>query len=170
MMQKSCEDIAEKLVDYTDGRLLPNESANVAEHLAECKDCRATVKALQKSLSMATVIWEDDLTEIDTASVPTPRPSRFHWRRYAAAAASILIAIGISMVWRSMISPQEPKPTLAEIERKIAEAGSAARLLAAADLLAKHPSTKEMMERQYRYIVDTYPQTPAGARAKLRIH
>jgi anti-sigma factor RsiW len=168
-MQKSCEDIAEMLVDYTDDRLPPTESAKMCEHLAKCESCRATVKALKKSLNLATVIWEDGLAEIDTAGAPTSRPSRFHWRRYAAVAASILIAIGISMVWRSMISPQEPKPTLAEIERKIAEAGSAARLLAAADLLVDYPNTQEIVKKQYRHIVETYPQTHAAAKVQSRI-
>jgi len=58
---------------------------------------------------------------------------------------------------------------LAEIEREITESGSAARLLAAADLLAKYPDAKTIVERQYRYIVETYPETPAAAKAKLRI-
>jgi anti-sigma factor RsiW len=168
-MQKSCEDIAEMLVDYTDERLPPSESAKVGKHLAKCESCRATVKALQESLNLAKVIWEDGLAEIDTVRVPTVRRlARSRWREYAAVAASILMVIGVSALWRAMTRPEEVKPTFAEVEQRIQQAGSAARLLAAAELLAEYPDAQPIMQRQYRYIVDTYPQTPAGARAKLR--
>ncbi|MHC4474398.1 MAG: anti-sigma factor family protein [Planctomycetota bacterium] len=169
-MEESCRESAEMLVDYADGQLPPSESAKVAAHLARCKDCRAAVQALQKSLNLAKVIWEDGLAEIDTVRVPTTRRlSRFRWRRYAAVAASILMVIGISALWRAMTGPEEIKPKFAEIEQSIQQAGNAARLLATAELLARYPDTRPIMQRQYRYIVNTYPQTPAAATVKLRI-
>lgn len=169
-MENSCREIAEMLVDYTDGQLQPNESAKVAAHLARCKDCRAAVQALHKSLNLTKVIWEDGLAEIDTVRVPTARRlSRSRWRRYAAVAASILMVIGVSAVWRAMTRPKEVKPPFAEIEQRIQQAGRAARLLATAELLAKYPDTRPIMQRQYRYIVNTYPQTPAAGKVRLRI-
>jgi anti-sigma factor RsiW len=168
-MKESCKDIAEMLVDYADGQLPPGESAEVAEHLAGCKDCRAAVKALQRSLSLATVVWEDGLAQVKDIRVPTARSSRFRWRQLAAIAAGILIVAGVSLIRRTKTGPKEAKPTFAEIEQRIEQAGSAARLLAAAELLAQYPDARPIMQRQYRYIVDTYPQTPAAAKAKSSI-
>ncbi len=169
-MQKSCKEISEMLVDYADGRLSPSKSSEVAEHLAKCESCRKTLNALQRSLELTGVIWEDGLAETETIHIPIPQKARkLRWPRYAAIAASVLVVVTTSIVWRVLVRPPERELTFAEIERKIIESGSAARLLAAADLLAKYPDAKTIVERQYRYIVKTYPQTPAAAKAKLRI-
>jgi len=77
--------------------------------------------------------------------------------------------VTISGVWRALVRPTEEEPTFAEIERKITESCSAARLLAAVDLLAKYPDAETIVKKQYSYIVETYPETPAAAKAKLRI-
>ncbi|MHC4575034.1 MAG: anti-sigma factor family protein [Planctomycetota bacterium] len=169
-MQKSCEQIEKLLVDYADGELPPRQSSKVTGHLAKCQRCRSTLKAVQRSLDLADVIWKDGLTEIKTVGIAKAPPvRRFKWRRYAAVAASILIAAGISIRWRMMTSPKEAVPNIAEIERTIQEAGRAARLLAAAELLAEYPDAQSIAEQQYRYIVETYPQTPAAAEVKSRI-
>jgi len=169
-MQKSCKDIAEMLVDYADGRLSPSKSSEVTEHLAKCEDCRRMLNALQRSLELTGVIWEDGLAETKTIRIPIPRKTRkIRWPRYAVVAASILVVVTCSIVWRALMKPTKREPTFAEIERKIIESGSAARLLAAADLLAQYPDAETIAKRQYRYIVETYPETPAAAKAKLRI-
>ncbi|MHC4890973.1 MAG: hypothetical protein ACYTEO_16080, partial [Planctomycetota bacterium] len=129
-----------------------------------------TLESLKKSLELAGIIWEDGLAETKTIRIPIPqRASKLRWPRYAAVAAGILLVLTSAVVWRALVRSTEKEPTFAEIERKITESGSAARLLAAADLLAKYPDAKTIVERQYRYIVKTYPQTPAAAEAKLRI-
>ena len=169
-MQRSCENISEMLVNYADGQLSPSESSKVAEHIAKCDDCRKTLAALKRSLELAGVIWEDGLTETEAIRIPIAHKTRkAHWPRYAAIAASILLVVTISGVWRALVKPIEKEPTFAEIERKITESGSAARLLAAADLLAKYPDAETIVKKQYSYIVETYPETPAAAKAKLRI-
>jgi predicted anti-sigma-YlaC factor YlaD len=169
-MQKSCEDIADMLVDYADGRLSPGESSEVSAHLTKCEDCRRTLEALQRSLELAGVIWEDQLAEIEAVRIQIPEKVRkFSWRGYAAIAAGILLVVAISSVWKVLVGPTEKEPTFAEIEQKINESASAARLLAAADLLAKYPDVESVVKQQYRYIVETYPQTPAAAEAKSRI-
>ena len=169
-MQKSCEDITEMLVDYADGRLSPGKSSEVAEHLAKCEDCRRMLNALQCSLELTGVIWEDSLAETEAIRIPIPRKARkSRWPRYAAIAAGILLVVTTSVVWRSLVRPAKKEISFAEIERKIIESGSAARLLAAADLLAKYPDAETIAKQQYRYIVKTYPETPAAAEAKLRI-
>ncbi|MHC4545175.1 MAG: anti-sigma factor family protein [Planctomycetota bacterium] len=169
-MQKSCENISEMLVDYADGQLSPGESSEVAVHLAKCEDCRRTHEALKRSLELAGIIWEDGLAETEAIRIPIPKKVRkFRWSKYAAVAASILLVVTISVVWRALVRPTEEEPTFAEIERRISDSASATRLLAAADLLAKYPDAEAIAKRQYHYVVKKYPETPAAAEAKLRI-
>ncbi|MHC4618769.1 MAG: anti-sigma factor family protein [Planctomycetota bacterium] len=169
-MQKSCEQIENLLVDYADGELPPRQCSKVGEHLTECEHCRATLRALCRSLDLVDVIWKDGLAEIKTVGLAKARPARrFKWPRYAAVAAGILIAAGISITWRMMIGPKQTVRDIAEIERTIQEAGRAARLLAAAELLAEYPDAQSIAKQQYRHIVQTYPDTPAAAQARLRI-
>jgi len=169
-MEKSCEKTAEMLVDYADGQLSPNESKKVAEHLAECVHCRKMMEALQKSLELVGVIWADGLAETKEISVPFSGMARkIRWSQYAAIAAGILLVLTTSIVWRALVRPAKKELTFAEIERKITESGNAARLLAAAELLAEYSDNEAIVKEQYRYIVDTYPQTSEAEKAKLKI-
>jgi hypothetical protein len=169
-MASSCKVVEQMLVDYADGRLSPGESSEVAAHLAKCGDCRRTFEALQRSLKLAGIIWEDGLSETEVIRIPIPKKvRRFHWPVYAAVAAGILLVVAISGVWRVLVRPTEKEPTFAEIEQKINESASAARLLAAADLLAEYPDAETIVKKQYSYIVETYPETAAAAEARLRI-
>ncbi|MHC4154252.1 MAG: anti-sigma factor family protein [Planctomycetota bacterium] len=170
-MEKSCEHIDKLLVDYADGELSASESSQVAEHICKCQRCRRTVQALQRSLDLAGIVWADGLEEIRGAGLPrTKAAPRIRWCRYAAVAAGILIVVGIWIVWPTPTTrPKDAVPKMAEIERTIQEAGRAARLLAAAELLGEYPDAKSIAEQQYRYIVETYPQTPAATQAKPRI-
>ncbi len=169
-MEKSCKEIEQMLVDYSDGRLSPSESSEVAEHLEACERCRRMLNALQRSLELTGVIWADGLAETEAIRIPIPQKARkLRWPRYAAAAAGIILLLTTSIVWHALIRPAKNEINFAEIERRIVESGSAARLLAAADLLAKYPDAKTIVERQYRYVVKTYPETPAAAEAKSKI-
>jgi anti-sigma factor RsiW len=168
-MESSCKEIEQMLVDYADGQLSPGESGKVAEHLAKCGNCRSMLEALQRSLTLAGVIWDDALAEVEPVRTAlSHKPRRIRWPKYAAIAASILLVVG-SFLWRALTKPTEPELTLAQIECKISESASAARLLAAADLLAKYPGGKAIVNRQYRYIAERYSQTLAGSEAKSRI-
>lgn len=167
-MKESCDNFAEMLVDYADGGLSAEQSAKVAEHLTECDHCRTLLEALHKSLELAQVIWQDNLGQTETIRIPAPaRTRRRSWPRYAAAA--ILIVSAISITSRIINKPPKSEPTFAEIEQKITEAGNAARLLAAADLLGGYSDAEPIVKRQYRRIVETYPDTPAAGKAKLQI-
>jgi len=169
-MDRSCEDIKEILVDYADGQLSQSESNKIAEHLAECEHCREMLEALRRSLELAEVVWEDGLAEAKEIRAPSPRKARkIRWPRYAAVAAGILLMLTTSIIWRALVRPAEKEISFAEIERRITEAGTAARLLAAAELLAEYPEAEAIVKEQYRYIVETYPETVAAAQAKLKI-
>jgi predicted anti-sigma-YlaC factor YlaD len=169
-MEKSCENIEEILVDYADGQLSQVDSKKIAEHLEKCKNCRKILEALNKSLKLAGVLWEDGLAE--TKEIRAPRllkRKEIHWTKYFAAAAGIILLITTSILWRTLIRPEEKEINFADIERRIIEAGNSARLLAATELLAEYPDAQSIVKEQYRYIVETYPETTAANKAKLKI-
>ena len=169
-MERSCEDIREMLVDYADGQLSPSESYEVAEHVRKCEHCRETLKALQKSLELAGVIWEDGLAETKEIRAPIHgKVRKIRWPRYAAIAAGILLVVTTSIVWRTLMRPAKKELSFAEIEQKITESGSAARLLAAAELLAKYTDDEAFVKQQYRHIIEVYPSTAAADKARSRI-
>ena len=169
-MEKTCEEIREKLVDYADGQLSQSDSNKIVEHLGKCRNCRRMLDALQRSLELAEVIWEDGLGAAKEIRIPIPVKARkIRWPRYAAVAASILLVLTTSIVWRALVRPAKKELTFAEIERKITESASAARLLAAAELLADYSNNEAIVKEQFRYIVETYPETAAAAKAKLKI-
>ena len=168
-MEKSCEHFEQMLVNYADGQLSPSDSNKVAEHLAQCEKCRNVLDVLQKSLELAGIIWADGLVETENIHIPSIKTRKFRWYRYAVIAASILLVATASVVWHTLTRPKGSELTFAEIERKISESGSAARLLAAAELLSGNPEAETIVKQQYQHIVDTYPETAAAAKAKLRI-
>ena len=172
-MEKSCEKIEELLVDYADGQLSPSEFNKVAEHLEKCENCQKLLGALNKSLELAGVIWSDGLRETKEIRGPIPsKHSKIHWYRYAATAAGVVLLLTSSVVWRAFIRPAKPlknEINFADIERRINNAGNAARLLAATELLAEYPDSQSIVKDQYRYIVETYPDTSAADKAKLKI-
>jgi len=171
MRKKSCEDIQKILVDYADGQLHPEEKTIVSQHLDQCENCRNLFNALNKSLELSTIIWEDNLTEIQNVAIPDlPKERKIHWLRYAAVAASILIIL-TTIITSSINKKQEPELEVSfeEIEKSINDSANAARLLAATELLADYPDYKEMVESQYRYIAKRYPETSATEKIKLKI-
>ena len=169
-MGKLCEEIREMLVDYADGQLSQNKSNEVAEHLAKCRHCQKMLEALQKSLELAGVIWADGLEETKEIHISIPgKPRKIRWLRYAAIAASILLVVTTSVVWHALVRPVKKELTFAEIERKITESGSAARLLAAAELLAEYTDDEAFVKQQYQHIIEVYPKTTAADKARSRI-
>ena len=112
-MEETCKEIEALLVDYTDEQLSPEASNKVTEHLAQCENCRKVLNALQQSLELADIIWTDSLTETKNIRIPIPRKIRkLSWRHYAAIAASILLAVTTSIVWRELVKPVEKAPTV----------------------------------------------------------
>jgi anti-sigma factor RsiW len=171
-MEKSCKEIEEMLVDYADGQLSAGDSNEVAKHLAGCESCRKLLNALRNSLELAGVIWSDGLTEAQNIRIPTSGKARkVRWLRYAAVAAGILLALSALLARRTLVKPAEvqKKPNFAQIERQIEDEGTAARLLAATELVAVNPDTKELIKSQYEYIVTYYPNTDAAKTAKMKI-
>jgi len=169
MTEMSCREIEQMLVDYADGRLSPSQSSEVAEHLAGCQRCNDTLKALQRSLELVQVVWEDGWADAQAIHISKRVKTRQIPRWAYATAAAVLAVAGCWAVWHCLKRPIPQALTVAEIERRITDEGMAARLLAATELLAGKPYAEELVKSQYDHIVERYPSTGAAATAKTRI-
>lgn len=157
MTNRSCEEIRDMLVDYADGELPAPDSQAVAEHLAGCPACRDVVAGLKRSLDLAKAIWLDNLEAPEAASAHRRVVRLLPW---AAVAAAILIVAGVLIV-NSLRRPAELD--YARIDRQVANVATAARLLAATQILAQCEGTESLVQEQCRYILDHYADTPAAA-------
>ena len=169
MTEMSCKEIEQMLVDYADRQLSPSQSSEVAEHLVGCQRCSDVLKALQRSLELAQVVWEDGWADAQAIHI-SKRVKTGEIPRWAYATAAAVLAVAACWVfWHYLNRPAPQALTVAEIERRIADEGMAARLLATAELLAAKPYAEELVKSQYNYIVERYPSTEAAATAKTRI-
>ena len=89
-------------------------------------------------------------------------------RKWLTVAAGILLVAGI-VIWQITTKPPKQQLSVADIEQHISASASAARLLAAAEILKQYSDTQQFAEKQYQYIMSQYPETAAGAQAKLKI-
>ena len=176
MNESTCHKYEDELVDYADGELPPNDSAALAEHLAACPHCRETLAALRRSIDLAGVIWQAGEADLAEVAVPVrSRSRRFRLHRPALVAASILLLVGVSLVWRAVpqsgrsLAPGQNEPTIAELERMVARAGVAMEMLGAAEYLAEQPGGQEIAKERLRYIVSAYPETEAAAACRSRL-
>ena len=160
MNTDTCQTIEEWLVDFADGALPSDQAARVQAHLAQCPTCRATIEALQQSLAIAQTIWQDTARDVGQS-----QPRRLSLWHYGAVAAAILLALG-TLFYRpdGRTHPAAPGPSLADIERQMVEAASAARLLVATEQMETQPALRDIAKSQYRHIVERYPDTAAAER------
>jgi len=169
MTENSCREIEQLLVDYADGQLSPGQSSEVAEHLAGCRRCSDAMKALQRSLELVQVVWEDGWADAQAINVPKRAKTRELPRWTYVTAAAVLAVAACWAFWCYLNGPDPQTLTVAEVERRIMDEGMAARLLAATELLAGRPHAEELVKSQYNHIVERYPSTEAAATAKTRI-
>jgi anti-sigma factor RsiW len=161
-MNGPCKEFADRIVDYVDGELPQDEAQAVARHLAACEPCRRTAETLDRSLGLARVLWSDNLDDrgASTRSAAVPR---FHRIRVYAVAASVLIAASVLVFVIANHRSGSSSIRFEDLERQIADAGAAAELLAATQILAQCEGTDSIVEEQCRYILSNYPGTPAAA-------
>ncbi|MBW8035810.1 MAG: zf-HC2 domain-containing protein [Planctomycetes bacterium] len=171
MKQIECKEIADLLVDYSDGQLPEEQSQIVERHLKKCNNCRKYLGDLQQSLNIVQEIWRENLAEIESVEISVPVKNRRNInRKYAAIAAGLLIAAGIfSVSMQQTLQRPGDVMTAEQVERKISESASAVRLLATADLLREYDGVKDTLNKLYKHIVATYPDTSAAMEAKIRI-
>lgn len=82
-----------------------------------------------------------------------------------AAGVIVLIALGFAGYTQKSAMAVD----LDQVQRQMAKAGRAARLLAVADLLQDRCGYDDLVERKYQYIVKTFPGTDFAIAAKLRM-
>ena len=160
-MNGPCEEYADRIVDYVDGELPGDEARAVAAHLAECDRCRQTVEAMERSVRLAKVVWSANLADSESAIRGMPTVKRRRVRFYAVAAGILIAVSTLTLVIPHRRSPS-PSP-FEEVERQVNQAGAAARLLAATQLLAQCEGMESVVKEQRRYILDNYAETPAAA-------
>ncbi len=172
MKNDNCKQIEELLVDFADGVLDEQGDMLVRRHLQGCQGCRQTVKALEESLSMAQVIWDDNLTAAATKR-------HRHTIRYIQIAAGLLFAIGLFLAGYNAndkadtgdveIAQAASLPTFEDIKLQIDMEGIAARLLAKANLIKRNPdrvpNADEHVQNEYRHIIQMYPETATAKKA-----
>jgi len=175
--EHTCQVVSrEELAAYTDGDLTPNEAEQIAAHINTCPDCRALAEALESSLKVTKAIWQTSQARWpETRSFDRIESNRLPFNRAVAIAAGVLLILGVGAIWRLLSKPSErirmieEKAKVAELRLKIADAGDAARLLAAAQLLSKYPDAEGSVKQRYRHIAETYPETAAAAKARLKL-
>ncbi|HEX2682026.1 MAG TPA: zf-HC2 domain-containing protein, partial [Candidatus Dormibacteraeota bacterium] len=159
-----CGEWEARLNEYVDGTLAASEQAAVDAHVAACPSCRAALAelrelvtgaaALPRSIEPGTELWADVARRI-TRRAPRERwwRERLFWAGAMAAAASLVIALGIAR-WVRRPEPVE----LTTATRWAAAAAAydrAARELAGALAGARErlrPETAALVERNLRIV------------------
>ncbi len=189
MTSKSCNSISQLLTEYADGELPAADARRVADHLADCPDCRAELRLLSRSLDLAREVWQESAAGAaapGTASVKqwhtlargTAGRTRDRRRIYVAAClaacvALLLLAAGpwLFSHWPSRnevgvnneVEPPEHPQLIqeADVEALIAREERSARLAAAAQLLATQPGLEQYRREAQRYLAEAYRGTAA---------
>ncbi len=173
---KSCDLTAELLVAYADGELSAADARRVADHLADCPDCRAELGLLGRSLELAREVWQESAARAPGLETTPIRPKR-RWIPAAAClavcAVVLLLTAGPWLVsrWGShrqvntpdeVDQPMRPEPAeKIDVETLIAREVRSARLAAAAELLASQPGLEQYTREAERYLAEVYRGTAA---------
>jgi len=160
-MNRPCEEFADRIVEYVDGELPPDEARAVARHLAECEDCRQMAGALDRSLGLAKVLWSDNLSD-KGSTAQSAAVHRCHRIRLYTAAASIFVAVSFLVFTLSNHQRKQGAVSLEQVEQQVAQTSIAAQLLAATQLIAQCEGTETIVQRQHQYILREYADTPAA--------
>jgi anti-sigma factor RsiW len=174
MTTEPCDCVADLLVDYADGELAASRAAQLEQHLAGCPACRAHLARLERSLDLARAVWRESL-------VVSPSGGEFRRKPalrapLAACAAALLLVGGLIFVSRpsSPAIQKTARETAIEPEAEIdfaalvAREAQAARLAAAADLLASEAATAPYGREALAYLASAHPDTEPGRQAARR--
>lgn len=91
------------------------------------------------------------------------------WNRTWLAVAASIFLVASFMIWQTTVKPPKQEAAVVDIEHYIAVSASAARILAAAEILEQYEDTQQFAEKQYRYVASKYSETAAGAEARMKI-
>ena len=111
-----CPHMEATLNEYVDGTLAARERATVEAHLIDCAGCRAAIvelralvsaaAALPKSIAPERNLWT--AVEARIGQPATWNVQRFWWRRALAAAAVLVIALGLYSLLPPSTAPYRP--------------------------------------------------------------
>jgi anti-sigma factor RsiW len=174
-MNKDCGDFYELLVDYADGELAGAEVEAVAQHLARCAACRASLQRLERSLALARAIWQEPLVVPRSSGSRRLKPVLAG--TLAACAAALLLISGLLLLLRKSETGFNETASYAttgavddtDVELFLARHVQAARLAASANLLANTPAAAPYDEGALTYLASAYSDTDAGRQAAQRI-
>lgn len=107
----NCSGVQERLSAYHDSELSPEEAAQVAAHLAGCASCAEELASFEQLSGLSqrltdppvpARLWEELESKLRRTSRPATILDRLAWNlvpgRLVALAATILVAVGISVV------------------------------------------------------------------------
>ncbi len=102
------------------------------------------------------------LADIPAIHAPAPSVERLPWRRIAAGLAAACLLMVAMLNGRAPTKPTAaPEMSMQEIRQAIDREGSAARLLASANILASQPGGQRDAAEIQRYVARTYANTQA---------
>ena len=171
-MEKCPEIPIEKLIEYCDGELPQNETRQVVQHISDCQICKANVKALQNSLTLAQNIWKTEKDKWgNLQSFNKKKFKKFALKQLISIAAGIIIIFAISLFWlqHKPNNLKMPVLTAKEIEIKAEYAAVAAQLLAVGDMYAAQPGAEEYAAQRYNELIESFPSSPQSEQAKLHL-
>lgn len=171
MTKQPCHEINEKLIEYVDGELPEHQTACVEDHLKQCESCRSLVAALERSLELAMMIWQEGETSALLSKKPAMR-TRQPIPRVAALAATVLIVLGASVIWWALTRQYQPEGeriTLDEINLRLQRTAVAAQDFAVAEMFAQQPGSEDIARDRYVYVIENYPDMEVAEQAQLRI-
>jgi hypothetical protein len=64
-----CRDLMERVTDYLEGAMTPEEVAKVEDHLAGCDGCNAAIEQFRMTITIEGKLTEDDVDAVDPAVV-----------------------------------------------------------------------------------------------------
>ena len=149
-----------KLNEYVDGTLAAHDRASVEAHLVDCAACRAVVAELRslfaataslpKSIEPGRDLWAGVETRIGQRA--TRNVQRFHWRAALAAAAVLLIALGLSRLLPPSTAHYRPGQGWAAVQADFDRTTSELGLIFAAERERLRPETVALLERNLAII------------------
>ncbi|NQV33198.1 MAG: zf-HC2 domain-containing protein [Phycisphaeraceae bacterium] len=163
MTPDPCESYEHLLVEYSDNELTSEDAASLLDHLAACPQCRNLLHRLRRSMAATQTLWGQNLT-----CEGHKKSATWKMRTSAIVGVAALLVIGAGVL--RLNRPVTPTPlTLAQMEQTVEQSGQAARLLALADILARHQAQADLAQKRYHYIVETFPKTPSALIAKTKL-
>jgi len=170
-----------KLNEYVDGTLAARDRASVEAHLAECAACRAAVgelrslsaaaASLPKSIEPGRDLWGGIETRIRRRA--TWNVQRLRWRAALAAAAVLVIALGVYRLLPPSTARDRPGRGWAAVQADFDRATNELGLILAAERERLRPETVALLERNLAVIDAAIAESRAAlardpANAELR--